>query len=56
MNQDTGWMDFILIINNDLAMRQAVSGYFSDHNFPARCVSNWSELKSNRRTAFCQAT
>ena len=45
MNQDTGWMDFILIINNDLAMRQTVSGYFSDHNFPARCVSNWSELK-----------
>jgi two-component system, OmpR family, response regulator len=46
MNQDTGRMDFILIINNDLAMRQTVSGYFSEHNFPARCVSNWSELKS----------
>ena len=45
MNQDTGWIGYILIINNDLAMRQTVSGYFSDHNFPARCVSNWSELK-----------
>ena len=46
MNQDTGWIGYILIINNDPAMRQTVSGYFSDHNFPARCVSNWSELKS----------
>jgi two-component system, OmpR family, response regulator len=45
MNQDTGWIGYILIINNDPAMRQTVSGYFSDHNFPARCVSNWSELK-----------
>src|ERR1700741_995296 len=46
MNQDTGGIGYILIINNDMAMRQTVSGYFSDHNFPARCVSNWSELKS----------
>jgi two-component system OmpR family response regulator len=45
MNQDIGWIGYILIINNDLAMRETVSGYFSDHNFPTRCVSNWSELK-----------
>jgi two-component system OmpR family response regulator len=45
MNQDIGWTGYILIINNDPAMRQTVRGYFSDHNFPARCVSNWSELK-----------
>ena len=46
MNKNIGSIDYILIINNDPAMRQTVSGYFSDHNFPARCVSNWSELKS----------
>jgi DNA-binding response OmpR family regulator len=45
MNQDIGWIGYILIINNDLAMRETVRGYFSDHNFPTRCVSNWSELK-----------
>ncbi|MET4389179.1 two-component system OmpR family response regulator [Bradyrhizobium sp. F1.4.3] len=47
MNQDTGSTGYILIINNDPALRQTVSGYFSDHNFPARCVSSWSELKCN---------
>ena len=42
MNQDIGC---ILIVNNDPKMRQRVSGYFSDHNFPTSCASNWSELK-----------
>jgi two-component system OmpR family response regulator len=46
MNQNIGSIGYVLIINDDPAMRQAVSGYFSDQNFPARCVSNWSELKS----------
>jgi len=45
MNPDIGLIDYILIINSDPAMRQTVRGYFSDHNFPARCASNWSELK-----------
>lgn len=45
MNKDIGSIGYILIINNDPAMRQTVRGYFSDHNFPARCASNWSELK-----------
>src|SRR5215472_13735231 len=45
MNPDIGLIDYILIINSDPAMRQTMRGYFSDHNFPARCVSNWSELK-----------
>ena len=45
MNPDIGLIGYILIINSDPAMRQTLSGYFSDHNFPARCVSNWSELK-----------
>ncbi len=34
-----------LDVNNDPKMRQRVSGYFSDHNFPTSCASNWSELK-----------
>jgi CheY-like chemotaxis protein len=45
MNQDTGKIGYILIINSDPMMRQKVSGYFSDHNFPTGCASNWSELK-----------
>ncbi|MBV9532593.1 MAG: winged helix-turn-helix domain-containing protein [Bradyrhizobium sp.] len=46
MNLESGLIGYILIINGDPAMRQTVRGYFSDHNFPARCVSNWSEMKS----------
>ncbi len=46
MNQDMGKIGCILIVNNDPKMRQRVSGYFSDHNFPTSCASNWSELKS----------
>ena len=45
MNQNIGSIGYVLIVNRDPAMRQTVSGYFSDQNFPARCVSNWSELK-----------
>ena len=45
MNQDTECTGYILIVNNDPAMRQAVSGCFSDHNFPTNCFSDWSELK-----------
>ena len=45
MNQDIGATGYILIVNNDQAMRQALSGYFSDHNFPTSCLSDWSELK-----------
>jgi two-component system, OmpR family, response regulator len=36
---------YILIINHDPAMRQAVSSYFSDHNCRTSCLSVWSELK-----------
>ena len=45
MNQDIGRIGYILIVNSDPAMRQSVSGYFSDHNFPTRCVSDWGESK-----------
>jgi DNA-binding response OmpR family regulator len=36
---------YILIVNSDPTMRQTVSRYFSDHNFPTSCASNWGELK-----------
>ena len=36
---------YVLIVNSDPAMRQSMSGYFSDHNFPTRCVSDWGESK-----------
>jgi len=45
MNQDTGKIGHILIVNSDPMMRQTVSGYFSEHNFPTSCASDWSELK-----------
>lgn len=45
MNQNIGSMGYILIVNDDPVMRQSVSGYFSDHNFPTSCVSSWNELK-----------
>jgi len=45
MNQDIGGTGYILIVNNDPAMREAVSSYFFDHKFPTRCLSNWSEVK-----------
>jgi CheY-like chemotaxis protein len=45
MDQNIGEAGYILIVNNDPAMRQAVSSYFSDHNYPTSCLSAWSELK-----------
>jgi two-component system, OmpR family, response regulator len=47
MNQDMGKTGYILIVNNDPMMRQTVSGYFSEHNFPTHCASNWSELNAS---------
>jgi DNA-binding response OmpR family regulator len=45
MNQDIDGTGYILIVNNDPAMREAVSSYFSDHKFSTRCLSNWSDVK-----------
>src|SRR5580700_4492724 len=45
MNHDIGETSYILIINNDPGIRQAVSSYFSDHNCPTNCLPDWSELK-----------
>jgi len=36
---------YILIVDNDPAIRRNVSEYFSDHNVPTSSVSDWSELK-----------
>ena len=47
MNQDIGRTGYILIVNNDPAMREAVSSYFFDHQFPTRCLSDWSKLTCN---------
>ncbi|MGY8665788.1 winged helix-turn-helix domain-containing protein [Bradyrhizobium sp. UFLA05-109] len=44
MNQEIGATGYVLIVNNDPLMRQTVSSYFSDHNFPTSCSSDWSEL------------
>jgi DNA-binding response OmpR family regulator len=49
MNQETESTGYILIVNNDPAMRQTVGRYFSDHNFLTSCVSNWGELKNTNR-------
>jgi hypothetical protein len=45
MKQDIGRKGYILIVNRDPLVRQAVSGYFSDHNFPTSCAPSWSGLK-----------
>jgi DNA-binding response OmpR family regulator len=45
MDQDIGNIGYILIVNNDPAMRQRISGYFSENNFPTSCVSDGNELK-----------
>jgi two-component system, OmpR family, response regulator len=45
MNNNIPRPGYILIVNTDSAMRQRLSGYFSDHDFPTSCVSDWSELK-----------
>jgi two-component system, OmpR family, response regulator len=47
MRQDTESTGYILIVNNDPATRQAISRYFSEHNFLTSCVSNWSEVRCN---------
>jgi DNA-binding response OmpR family regulator len=44
MNQDIGGTGYILIVNNDPAVREAVSSYFSDHEFLTSCLSDWSKL------------
>jgi len=45
MDDNIGGGGYILIINHDPAMRQAMSSYFSDHNCPTSCLPDWSELK-----------
>ena len=49
MNQDPENTGYILIVNNDPAMRQTVGRYFSEHDFLTSCISDWGELKSTNR-------
>jgi DNA-binding response OmpR family regulator len=47
MNHDIGGTGYVLIVNHDRAIREAVGSYFSDHEFPTSCLSDWSKLKYN---------
>lgn len=45
MNQHIGGTGYVLIVNHDPAILEAVSSYFSDHECPTSCLSDWSKLK-----------
>jgi two-component system OmpR family response regulator len=45
MNQDIEGTGYILIVNSDPVMREAVSSYFSEHEFPTNCLSDWNTSK-----------
>lgn len=45
MNHGIGGTGYVLIVNHDPTMREAVGSYFSDHEFPTSCLSDWSQLK-----------
>lgn len=40
-----GKVDYILVVNSDPIMREAVIMHFSDNNFSTSSASSWSELK-----------
>ena len=45
MNHGIGGTGYVLIVNHDPMIREAVGSYFSDHEFPTSCLSDWSQLK-----------
>jgi two-component system OmpR family response regulator len=45
MHEHARKMGYILLVDNDPAIRRNVSEYFSDHNVPTSSVSDWNELK-----------
>lgn len=45
MSHDIGGTGYVLIVNNDPAILEAVSSYFSDHEFSTSCLSDWSKLE-----------
>jgi CheY-like chemotaxis protein len=45
MHEHTRKMDYVLLVDNDPAVRRNVCEYFSDHNVPTSSVSDWNELK-----------
>jgi two-component system, OmpR family, response regulator len=45
MDECTRKKGYILIVDNDPAIRRSVSEYFSNHNMPTISSSDWSELK-----------
>jgi DNA-binding response OmpR family regulator len=45
MDEYTRKTGYILIVDNDPAIRRNVTAYFSSHNIPVISAPNWSELK-----------
>jgi DNA-binding response OmpR family regulator len=45
MNHSIGGTGYVLIVNHDPVILEAVSSYFSNHEFPTSCLSDWSKLK-----------
>jgi two-component system, OmpR family, response regulator len=45
MHEHTIKMGYVLLVDNDPAVRRNVCEYFSDHNVPTSSVSDWNELK-----------
>jgi DNA-binding response OmpR family regulator len=50
MDHDIGGAGYILIVNHDPAIREAVGSYFSDHEFTTCCLADWSQLKCTGTT------
>src|SRR5215475_12653801 len=45
MNHEIAGTGYVLIVNHDPVICEAMSSYFSDHEFPTSCLSDWSQLK-----------
>ncbi len=45
MNRDIAGTGYVLIVNHDPVILEAVSSYFSDHECRTSCLSDWSKLK-----------
>src|SRR5215469_17329114 len=44
MNHDFGGSGYVLIVNHDPVMLEAVSNYFCDNECPNSCLSDWSKM------------
>jgi len=46
MNHGISGTGYVLIVNHDPTIREALGSYFSDHELPTSCLSDWNQLKS----------